>query len=132
VTEGLVFDIALSTLPTRLTCRLARELPDSYRERHDWGQAFGAHCLLLGLDRPVTDAYWLNLNDPGFPFMALVEHTNLRSSSEYGGLHLVYLANYRPMDDPIFTTSKDDLIKAWAPQLRRINPEFDEAWIKAS
>jgi protoporphyrinogen oxidase len=131
-TDALDFDLVVSTLPTRLTCRLTPELPDWYRQRHDRAQAVGAHCLILGLDRPLTDVYWLNINDPEYPFMAVVEHTNMRSPSEYQGLHIVYLANYRPMDDPIFKTSKDDLITAWMDPLRRLNPDFDRHWIQAS
>ena len=64
-----------ATLAVRLTCRLAPELPDDYRSHHEW-QGYGAHCLVLALDRPLTESYWMNINDPGFPFMALVEHTN--------------------------------------------------------
>src|SRR5579883_892955 len=41
------FDRVLSTLPTRLTCRLVPALPDDYRAKYDWGQAYGAHCLIL-------------------------------------------------------------------------------------
>ena len=48
------FDTVISTLPTRLTIRLTPSLPDAYRERHDWGRAYGAHCLILALDRPLT------------------------------------------------------------------------------
>ena len=66
----------VSTLAVRLTCRLVPELPEDYRARHEWGRAYGAHCLVLALDRPLTETYWMNVNDPGFPFMALVEHTN--------------------------------------------------------
>ena len=94
------FDAVLSTLPTRLTARLTPEMPTEWSERHDPGPALGAHCLILALDRPLTDAYWINLNDPGFPFLAAVEHTNMRSPAEYGGRHLIYLGSYRPMDDP--------------------------------
>jgi protoporphyrinogen oxidase len=100
------FERVVSTLPTRLTARLVPELPAPWRERHDWGRALGAHCLILALDRPLTDAYWVNVNDPGFGFMALVEHTNYRDPGEYGGRHLLYLGNYRPMDDPIFGRSR--------------------------
>ncbi|HYL41385.1 MAG TPA: FAD-dependent oxidoreductase, partial [Candidatus Binatus sp.] len=128
----LALDAVLSTLPTRLTCRLCVDLPPSYRERHDWPRAYGAHCLILGLDRPLTDVYWLNLNDPGFPFMAVVEHTNLRSPEEYGGLHLLYLANYRPMDDPIYGASAEQLVADWTDALRRLNPDFSPDWIRAS
>ncbi|HEX7173252.1 MAG TPA: FAD-dependent oxidoreductase, partial [Candidatus Limnocylindria bacterium] len=100
------FDRVVSTLATRLTARLVPELPDAWRARHEWGRAYGAHCLVLALDRPLTGTYWLNLNDPGFPFMALVEHTNYLPASDYGGRHLVYLGNYRPMDDPLMTAPK--------------------------
>ncbi len=119
----------VSTLPTRLTARLVPELPDAWRERHDWGRALGAHCLILALDRPLTDAYWVNMNDPGFGFMALVEHTNYRDPSEYGGRHLVYLGNYRPMDHPIFGRSRDELLDEVVPQLKRLNPGFERSWI---
>lgn len=126
------FDRVLSTLPTRLTCRLAPDLPDSYRERYEWGRAYGAHCLLLALDRPLTDAYWMNVADGGYPFMAVVEHTNMRASAEYGGRHLVYLANYRAMDDPLFTQTSAETLEAYAPHLRRINSAFDVGWISES
>ena len=127
--QPLFVDRVVSTLAVRLTCRLAPELPDDYRARHEWGTAYGAHCLVLALDRPLTSTYWMNVNDPGFPFMALVEHTNYMSASDYGGRHLVYLGNYRPMDDPLLRLSTDEVVAAFAPALRRINPAFTRSWI---
>ena len=123
------FDLVLSTLPTRLTGRLAPDLPDAWRERHDPGPALGAHCLILALDRPLTDAYWVNLNDPGFPFLALVEHTNMRSPAEYGGRHIVYLGSYRPMDDPVLKTDPEQLLTDWLPAIQRLNPKLDRSWV---
>jgi protoporphyrinogen oxidase len=123
------FDAVLSTLPTRLTARLAPDLPDDWRERHDPGPALGAHCLILALDRPLTDAYWVNLNDPGFPFLALVEHTNMRSPAEYGGRHIVYLGSYRPMDDPVLRADPEQLLTDWLPALQRLNPKLDRSWV---
>jgi protoporphyrinogen oxidase len=123
------FDLVLSTLPTRLTARLAPQLPIDWRERHDPGPALGAHCLILALDRTLTDAYWVNLNDPGFPFLALVEHTNMRSPAEYGGRHIVYLGSYRPMDDPVLKTDPQQLLTDWLPALQRLNPKLDRSWV---
>jgi len=126
------FDRVVSTFPTRLTCRLIPQLPAGYREKYDWGQAYGAHCLILALDRQLTDSYWINICDQGYPFMALVEHTNLRSPAEYGGRHLVYLGNYRPMNDPLFKQSKEETMQDFLPHLQRLAPAFDPAWIKES
>lgn len=126
------FDRVISTLPPRLTCRLVPELPANYRERYDWGRAYGAHCLILALDRPLTGSYWMNVNDPGFPFLALVEHTNYMPASDYGGRHLLYLGNYRPMADRLFTWTKEETLAEFLPHLARINPDFAPDWVTES
>jgi protoporphyrinogen oxidase len=128
-TDSDAFDAVLSTLPTRLTAMLTPEMPAAWRERHDPGPALGAHCLILALDRPLTDAYWINVNDPGFPFLAAVEHTNMRSPAEYGGRHIVYLGSYRPMDDPVLKAGPEQLLTEWLPAIRRLNPDLDRGWI---
>ncbi len=126
------FDRVISTMATRLTCRLIPALPDDYRARYDWGQAYGAQCLILALDRQMTDSYWINPCDPGYPFTSLVEHTNYRPPAEYGGRHLLYLGNYRPMDDPLFKMSKEEVIQEFLPHLKRINASFSADWITES
>jgi protoporphyrinogen oxidase len=123
------FDRVISTFATRLTARLVPELPGTWRQRHEWGRAYGAHCVVLALDRPLTSVYWLNVNDPGYPFMALVEHTNYRAASEYGGRHLLYLGNYRPMDSPLMAASLSDVLDEFLPPLERLNPAFDRSWV---
>jgi protoporphyrinogen oxidase len=127
--EVLHVDRVVSTLAVRLTCRLTPELPADYRSRHEWGQAYGAHCVILSLDRPLTDSYWMNVNDPGYPFMALVEHTNYMDPADYGGRRLVYLGNYRPMGDPLMTTPTSEVVDQFAPHLARINPAFTTDWV---
>jgi protoporphyrinogen oxidase len=126
------FDRVISTLPTRLTCRLIPALPTDYRERYDWGQAYGAHCLILALDRQLTDSYWINICDAGYPFTSLVEHTNFRVPAEYGGRHLIYLGNYRPMNDPLLVKSKEAVLAEFLPHIKRIAPAFDESWVQES
>jgi protoporphyrinogen oxidase len=123
------FDRVVSTLATRLTARLVPELLPEWRERHEWGRAYGAHCLVLALNRPLTDAYWVNVNDPGFPFMALVEHTNYQSPADYANRHLVYLGNYRPMDDPLMSAPRDAVLDEFLPHLSRLNDGFDRSWV---
>jgi protoporphyrinogen oxidase len=125
-------DRVISTMATRLTCRLIPALPADYRARYDWGQAYGAQCLIVSLDRQLTDSYWINPCDPGYPFTSLVEHTNFRSPSEYGGRHLIYLGNYRPMDDSLFKMSREEVLQEFLPYLKRINPAFEPGWVQES
>lgn len=127
-----VFDRVVSTLPTGLTVRLTPEMPADYAARHPAPRALGAHCLILSLDRPLTDVYWIGVNEREMPFLAVVEHTNMVDPSEYGGQHLVYLGNYRAHDDPIFSQTKDEVLDTFEAGIRRLNPAFDRSWIQES
>ena len=123
------FDRVISTLPTRVTGRLAPQLPAWYRDRFASGTSYGAHCLILALDRPLTGTYWLNISDQGYPFMVLVEHTNFLPAADYGGRHLLYLGNYRPMNDPIYAADTSTLLAEYLPFLARINPAIQARWV---
>ncbi len=125
-------DRVISTMATRLTCRLIPALPENYRASYDWGQAYGAQCLILSLNCQLTDSYWINPCDMGYPFTSLVEHTNYQPPSEYGGRHLIYLGNYRSMDDPLFKMNKDEILQEFLPHLKRINSAFEPEWIQES
>lgn len=123
------FDRVISTLPTRLTINLTPQLGTEYAQRYGHLDSFGAHCLVLSIDRAVTDSYWMNINDPGYPFLALVEHTNYMPAEDYGGRHVVYLGNYLPMGHPLFDLSDDEILEEYLPALRRIRPDFQREWI---
>lgn len=125
-------DRVISTLPTRLTCRLISALPPDYRAQYDWGQAYGAHCLIIATDRQVTDSYWINICDEGYPFTGLFEHTNFCKPEEYGGRHILYLGNYRPMNDALFSKSKEEVLAEFLPHLKRIVPAFEPTWVTES
>jgi protoporphyrinogen oxidase len=128
-----VFDRLLASTPTRLFMRLAEGLPDSYREQYDRGDYYGAHAVILGLNRQLMDGiYWLSIHEEDFPFLACVEHTNYMPPSDYGGLHVVYLGNYLPMSHQLFSQSDEDTLKEFYAALKRINPAFDESWVVES
>jgi protoporphyrinogen oxidase len=126
------FDRVICTLPTRLFMKVTPDLPDAYRRQYDWGEFHGAHCVVLALDRPLSDVYWLSLHDRDFPFLVAVEHTNYMPASDYGGKHLIYLGNYLPLSDRRFALSDAELLAWYLPYLKRLNPAFDPAWVTDS
>ncbi|MFC4499729.1 MULTISPECIES: NAD(P)/FAD-dependent oxidoreductase [Streptomyces] len=93
-------------------------------------QYLGATCFVLELDRSVIPYYWLNINEPDFPFLAVVEHTKMIDPSVYGGRHVLYVGNYVEREDWRFTTEPGELLSAFVPYLKRINPDFDMSWVK--
>ena len=124
------YDKVISTLPTRLFLRLTEGLPDEYRTRYEWGNALGAHIVILALNQSLmAPVYWLNVNDPGYPFLVACEHTNMMPTSDYDGQHLLYLGNYLPMDHAYFRQPDDEVVAEFLPHLSKINPAFDPSWV---
>ena len=81
------------------------------------------------LDRPLTPTYWLNIADRSLPFLAVVEHTNFIASEQYGGKHIVYLANYLGKEHPLYRLGKEEMFQEYLPHLRKLNPDFDPSWV---
>ncbi|MCX7204888.1 MAG: NAD(P)/FAD-dependent oxidoreductase [Proteobacteria bacterium] len=87
-------------------------------------------CLVLELDHSLSDTYWLNVNDPSFPFVGVIEHTNFQSAKNYDGKHIVYLSKYLPHTDALYLMNDDELLAFALPHLKRMFPKFEDAWIK--
>jgi protoporphyrinogen oxidase len=86
-------------------------------------------CLVLELDRPLSSTYWLNVNDPSFPFVGVIEHTNFAKAESYGGRHIVYLSKYLPHTDALYGMSADEVMAFALPHLQKMFPAFDPAWV---
>jgi protoporphyrinogen oxidase len=93
-------------------------------------QYIGNICLILELDRPLSKTYWLNVNDPSFPFVGVIEHTNFAKPETYGGRHIVYLSKYLPHTDRLYTASSDQFLEYALPFLKIMFPEMDRSWIR--
>ena len=44
----------------------------------------------------LSELYWMNVNDPEFPFVGVIEHTNLDQADPAGRRHIVYFSRYLP------------------------------------
>ena len=125
-------DQVLSTVSPGLMQQLTPDLPTDYLGQLDKLQSMGAVVVTMALNQQLmtNGAYWVNLpKREGFPFLALVEHTNMVSPVHYGGDHLIYMGDYLDPSHRYFTMSVDELLAEFTPHLRKFNPAFDESWI---
>jgi protoporphyrinogen oxidase len=81
---------------------------------------------VLELNRSLSSMYWLNVNDPSFPFVGVIEHTNFEPASTYGGKHIVYLSKYLPNSAKLYRMSDEDAARVGVDTLKRMFPEFRE------
>jgi len=95
----------------------------------------GAVVLILALNQPLSEKgyYWYNIpKSAGFPFLALVEHTNFVPSENFAGEHIVYCGDYLDTSHEYFSLSKDELLQRFLPALAKFNPKFQADWVRES
>lgn len=89
----------------------------------------GNMCLVLRLSRSLSETYWLNVNDPGFPFVGVIEHTNFDSTENYKGSHIAYLSRYLAIEDPVWEYSDEEYFDFALQHLKRMFPEMEKSWV---
>ena len=123
-------DVVISTisLPQTADC-ISTWAEPRYLAELNRIQYLGNVCLVLELDRSLSKTYWLNVNDPSFPFVGVIEHTNFEDPKTYGGRHIVYLSKYLPHTDELYSMNSSQFLDFAFPYLKKMFPQFDRSWI---
>lgn len=82
-------------------------------------------CLILETSESLSETYWLNINDPSFPFVGIIEHTNFEDKSHYDNKHLIYLSKYVPQTHELYKMNADEMRDYAIPHIKRLFPNFD-------
>ena len=130
-TEG--YDKVLVTISPEAMIRLVPSLPEEYLNGLKSMKSMGAVVLALALKHQLSEAgyYWYNLpKRAGYPFLALVEHTNYVGAEHFGGDHIVYAGDYLEPEHEFFRLSQEELLERFLPALKKFNPKFERAWVK--
>ncbi|GAB4501927.1 MAG: NAD(P)/FAD-dependent oxidoreductase [Anaerolineales bacterium] len=126
-------DKVLITLSPGMAAKLIPSLPADYLQGLLNLKSMGAVVLLLSLKQPLSREgyYWYNIpKSAGFPFLAVVEHTNFVLPEHFGGDHLVYVGDYLEPEHEHFSLSAEQLLEKFAPHLKKFNPNFEPGWVK--
>ena len=124
------YDAVIATTPSYVFTRLVPPLPKEYEEKLTNVTYLAAVLVVLVLNRPLSQMYWLNVADRNMPFVGVIEQTNFVDPSLYGGKHIVYFSNYPSRQNPIYQMSGEELLEEFLPHIRSINPSFDRSWIE--
>jgi protoporphyrinogen oxidase len=126
-------DVVLLTTPLPAVVGLLRgAAPEAYLRSLEKIQYLANRCIILELDRSLSSLYWINVNDPQFPFVGVIEHTNFASAADYGGRHIVYLSRYCAQSDPFLALDDQQAVDYTTTHLKRMFPDFDPATIRAA
>ncbi|NCP15859.1 NAD(P)/FAD-dependent oxidoreductase, partial [bacterium] len=131
VTE--VYDQALVTLSPEAMTRLVPSLPEEYLHGLRSMKSMGAVVMVLALEHQLSEEgyYWYNLpKSAGYPFLALVEHTNYVGAEHFGGDRIVYMGDYLEPEHEFFRLSQEELLERFLPALKKFNPKFERDWVR--
>ena len=131
--DGESFDKVLVTTSPNLMAKLCPDLPENYLKGLLDLKSMGALVMTLALKHSISKDgyYWFNVpKDEGYPFLALVEHTNFVPKENFGGDHIVYAGDYLEMGHEYFSMSDDELLERFVPAFQKFNPEFSRDWVK--
>ena len=126
------YDRCLVTVSPSLMAHFAPGLPSSYLQGLLNLKSMGAVVMVLSLNHQLSEEgyYWFNMpKSAGYPFLALVEHTNFVPPSEFGGEHIIYIGDYLDTDHENFQLSKEELLERFLPSVQKFNPSFSRDWI---
>jgi len=127
-----VFDRVLVTLSPAQMVKLAPQMPEDYLKGLLGLKSLGAVALIISLKHQLSSEgyYWFNLpKAAGFPFLALVEHTNFQPADKFGGEHIIYCGDYLETDHEYFSMNADELLQKFLPSFVKFNPDFKPDWV---
>ena len=120
------FDKIIITTPSAVFVNMFPNLPSDYKNKLK--KIIHLHALnlmIISKEKFLDTTYWLNINEKKFPFIGIVQHTNLVNSKYYNNQHITWVANYLPADHPYITMSTEKLFYIYRPFLQKINPSFN-------
>lgn len=128
----VTYDQCLVTVSPGQLAKMAPQLTDDYLRGLLDLKSMGAVVMVASLKRKLSEKgyYWFNLpKKAGFPFLALVEHTNFVSSDHFGGDHIIYAGDYLETDHEYFSLSQEELFNRFLPGMQRVNPALTPDWV---
>ncbi len=116
------YDKVISTVPLPYVPRIMPDLPVDMLKRYKSVKNIAVVCVIAKLRKPVTENFWLNVNDPEMDIPGIVEYTNLRKMDD----HIVYVPYYVPGEHPKYQEPDVVFIEKVKSYLKRINPTLQD------
>lgn len=124
--ESHEFDKVVVTLPSGLAADLCSGLTSVEKQKLKDIEYLGVICVAVLLSKSISPYYVTNITDSWVPFTGVIEMSALVDKKNLGGHSLIYLPKYLPSDDPLFSSSDDEIRQYYLTNFRKMYPEIKE------
>ncbi|MHB1934664.1 MAG: NAD(P)/FAD-dependent oxidoreductase [Leptospirillum sp.] len=115
-------DLVVSTVPVPYVNRMIPDLPEEFARIFSELKNIAVVCVIAKLKKPVTQNFWLNVNDDRMDIPGIVEYTNLRPLAD----HIVYVPFYMPGEHAKYKEPDENFAAKVRKYLRLINPDIKD------
>lgn len=112
----------ISTVPLPLVAKIIPDLPTPVLEKFASKISVGVICVIAKLRKPLTDKFWVNINDDSMDIPGIIEYSNL--NPDVG--HIAYVPYYMPRDHSKFSDSDDVYREKVSRYFKTINPNLSD------
>jgi len=125
--EAQSVDAVISTAPIQYVPRLVPGLPADFVAKISAIKNIPVACVILKLKQPLSENFWMNINDPAIEIPGVIEYSNLNQMSP----SILYAPFYMPKTNAKWERTNDQLIDEVVGYLGKINPAFSPDWVLA-
>jgi len=126
--EALNFDKVIFTAAPSLLKEMDMNLNYDYLEKIDKIKYKSNICMMLELKEQLSPYYWVTIADKSYPFVLLIEHTNLIQEEKYKS-HIVYLSRYLDENHEINSYSEEKIKELFIEYLQKMFPNWSSEQI---
>jgi protoporphyrinogen oxidase len=114
------FASVISTIPLPYIPQIMPDLPKAILAQFAAVKNIAVVCVIVKLRRPVSQYFWVNVNDPDMDIPGFVEYTQLRPLQE----PIVYVPFYMPVEQAKFADTDQVFKDKVQRYLSSINPDL--------
>lgn len=113
-------DHVIYTGPPSLLSSLAK-FPEEYEKKLSNIKYKSTICAVIGLNKKISDYYWINFIDGGFSFGGVIIHSSLNHLIKSAG-SVIYVFTYLNQADELWKTDKDKVLEKYLSELEKAFP----------
>src|SRR5438552_12812578 len=117
-----LFEKVVSTVPLPYIPRVIPDLPTEILRAFSSRRNIAVVCVIAKLRKPVSEYFWLNVNDPDMDIPGVVQYSNLMPLND----HIVYVPFYMPGEHPKYQESDQAFIDKVRRYLKKINADLQD------
>ena len=123
--NSLIFDKVIVTCAPDVLNSISAPFGEVYKSRIRAIKYKANICMVMLLNKRISDYYWITVSDKEIPFVLAIEHTNLVTDERYGG-SVLYLSRYIDRADNFYSLDDDSIKNSFMTGFKKLFPSFKE------